>query len=171
LAKKQNLSDVELIKHPKAAKWKVGVITAEWNPEITSKLTEGCISHLNNEGVTEDNIINIDVPGTFEIPVAAKMLLQKYPGMNAIIGIGCVIKGETSHNEYINNSVATGLTQLSLVSGKPCIFGVLTPNDMQQAIDRSGGTHGNKGIEAAATAIKMIAIEEGLNKKKTTIGF
>ena len=94
---------------------------------------------------------------------------QKY---DAIICIGCVIKGETSHNEYINNSVAMGLTNLGLASGIPCIFGVLTPNDEQQAIDRAGGKYGNKGVEAAVTAIRMATLKEDLKKSvKKSIGF
>lgn len=171
MGKKQNLSDVALIKHAKASDWKIGIITARWNTEVTTNLTEGCVSHLKAEGVLDDNIIQISVPGTFEITVATKMLLQKYPSIHAIIGIGCVIKGETSHNEYINQSVASGLTQLGIISGKPCIFGVLTPNSMEQALDRSGGHHGNKGVEAASTAIQMIALKESFNEEKTTIGF
>lgn len=171
MAKKQNLSEVDLINHAKANDWTIGIITAEWNPEITGALRDGCVSHLIAEGVSEDHIKSVDVPGTFEIPAAAKMLLKKYPNMDAVIGLGCVIKGETSHNEYINQSVANGLTQLSLVSGKPCIFGVLTPNNMEQALDRAGGSHGNKGVESASTAVKMIALKASFDDKKTTIGF
>jgi len=171
MAKKTNLSDVSLINHDDAAKWVIGVITADWNPDITHSLRDGCVNHLNAEGIKEENLKLLSVPGTFEITCAAKMLLQKYPAMNAVIGIGCVIKGETSHNEYINHAVATGLTQLGLVSGKPCVFGVLTPNTHEQAVERSGGKHGNKGVEAATTAIQMIALKSSLNKTKTTIGF
>lgn len=171
MAKKTNLSEVSLINHDDAGKWVVAVITADWNPEITTALRDGCINHLSTEGMKDENIKRISVPGTFEITSAAKMLVQKYPAIDAIIGIGCVIKGETSHNEYINHAVATGLTQLGLVSGKPCVFGVLTPNTHEQALERSGGKHGNKGVEAATTAVQMIALKASLNETKTSIGF
>ena len=109
--------------------------------------------------------------GAFELPAAAKMLLSQ-KSLDAIICIGCVIKGETKHDEYISHAVANGLINLSLVSSKPIIFGVLTPNDMQQALDRSGGKHGNKGIEAAHTAIKMIHLANQIkNGDKKKIGF
>jgi 6,7-dimethyl-8-ribityllumazine synthase len=134
-------------------------------------LYEGCFETLIKHQAKEENIKTVQVPGTFELTVAAKILLQnqKY---DAIICIGCVIKGETNHNEYINNSVALGLTNLGLASGIPCIFGVLTPNDEQQAIDRAGGKYGNKGVEAAVTAIRMSALKENLKKaEKKSIGF
>jgi 6,7-dimethyl-8-ribityllumazine synthase len=121
-------------------------------------------------GADTKNIHSIWVPGTFELPVGAKMLAQTQK-LDAVICLGCVIKGETSHNEYINLSVANALQQMSIVSGKPFIFGVLTPNDMQQALDRAGGIHGNKGDEAAVTAIKMAALRKSLAEPEKKIGF
>lgn len=133
------------------------IITSEWNDDITGALSNGAIKTLKDHGVPTENIIQIDVPGTYELTLAAQKLAQ-YDNVDAIICIGCVIKGETSHNEYINHAVAQGLTDVSLKYDKPVIFGVLTPNDKQQAIDRAGGKYGNKGDEAAITAIKMLAI-------------
>lgn len=143
---------------------------SRWNTDITHSLQDACKETLIKAGIKAENIYMVEVPGTFEIPAACKILLQTY-GLDAVIGIGCVIKGETSHNEYINHAVATGLTQLSIISGKPCIFGVLTPNDMDQAMDRAGGKYGNKGVEAANAALEMIALKDQIKDPKSTIGF
>ena len=166
--KKKNLSDQEGL--PDGSKYKVGIAVSKWNPEITNSLLAAAKETLLKANVLEENITVVFVPGSFELPIAAKMLLQT-EGFDGIIALGCVIKGETSHNEYINNAVANGLTQLSLVSGKPCIFGVLTPNDMQQALDRTGGRYGNKGDEAAATLLHMIALKKSLSEPKSKIGY
>jgi 6,7-dimethyl-8-ribityllumazine synthase len=150
---------------------KVAIVTAEWNEEITFAMRDACVAELKKYGLSDDDMMSIAVPGAFELPSAAKMLLSNHK-LDAVICIGCVIKGETKHDEYISNAVASGIMTLSIVSGKPIVFGVLTPNDLQQAKDRSGGKHGNKGIEAAHTAIKMIhlALEvKKMDKKK--IGF
>lgn len=149
---------------------KIGVVVSKWNEKITYSLRDACISTLKDAGITSENIILVEVPGSFEIPIASKMLLQ-HQAFDAIVGLGCVIKGETQHDEYINTAVANGLTQLSLISSKPCIFGVLTPNTMEQALERSGGKYGNKGVEAANTALQMIALKEGLSLEKKSIGF
>jgi len=166
--KKTNLSAHGELPDGKA--YKIGIAVSRWNTEITSALLNGAKETLLESGVQEDNIKVIHVPGAFELPVASKMLLQT-EGFDGIIALGCVIKGETSHNEYINNAVANGLTQLSLVSGKPCTFGLLTPNDMQQALDRAGGKHGNKGHEAAATVLEMIALKKTLTEPSSKIGY
>jgi 6,7-dimethyl-8-ribityllumazine synthase len=169
--KKKNLSvasDAELASLQNCS---IAVITAEWNHEVTFSMRDACIEELSKYGCTGDDVLSVTVPGAFELPSAAKMLLSNKK-LDAVVCIGCVIKGETKHDEYISNAVAAGIMNLSLVSGKPVIFGVLTPNDMQQAIDRSGGKYGNKGVEAAHTAIKMInlakEIKYGDSKK---IGF
>jgi 6,7-dimethyl-8-ribityllumazine synthase len=133
-------------------------------------LYKGCYDTLLEHGTKPENIYSVDVPGTFELPVGARMLANSQK-LDALICIGCVIKGETSHNEYINNSVAMALQQLSISSSKPYIFGVLTPNDMQQALDRAGGIHGNKGVEAAVTAIKMVELKKSLTEPDKKIGF
>ncbi len=166
----KNLSDFGDKLIPDASKFSFGIVCAEWNENITKALYDGCFETLIKNGADQNNIFSIWVPGTFELPVGAKMLAQTHK-LDAVICIGCVIKGETSHNEYINLSVANALQQMSVVSGKPFIFGVLTPNNMQQALDRAGGIHGNKGDEAAVTAIKMAALKKSLSEPEKKIGF
>ncbi len=166
----KNLSDYNAETMPSAEGMRFGIVVSEWNTEITHALYEGCYDALRQHGAKEENIHTAQVPGSFELPAGAKILAGSEK-LDAVICIGCVIKGETSHNEYINHAVATGLTQLSLVSGIPFIFGVLTPNDMQQALDRAGGKHGNKGVEAAVTAIRMAALKDDLKQQKKEIGF
>ncbi len=166
----KNLSTYDEANLASGEEMKFGIVVADWNAEITHALYEGCYDTLVKHGVDPDNIHIIQVPGTFELPVGARLLIKsKTP--DAVICIGCVIKGETSHNEYINNAVAMGLTQLGLTSGIPCIFGVLTPNDEQQAKDRAGGKYGNKGVEAAVTAIRMVALDKETSERKQKIGF
>ncbi len=166
----KNLSDFGNKEIPNASGLSFGIISAEWNETITAALYKGCYETLVKHGADTKNIHSIWVPGTFELPVGAKMLAQTQK-LDAVICLGCVIKGETSHNEYINLSVANALQQMSIVSGKPFIFGVLTPNDMQQALDRAGGIHGNKGDEAAVTAIKMAVLRKSLAEPEKKIGF
>ncbi len=112
----------------------------------------------------EKDIKVLYVPGAFELTTGAQML-SSVPKFEAIICLGCVIKGETKHDEYINHAVANGLTQLSLRIKKPVIFGLLTTNNLKQAKDRAGGKHGNKGIEAALTAVRMLALKKKLKTK------
>lgn len=169
-SKDKNLSDkgLPLKKLDKAT---IGIVTSQWNENITFALREGCIATLKEYGVSEEDITQIIVPGAFELPTGAKMLLAR-KNYDAIICLGCVIKGETQHDAYINQSVAVGLMTLSVSSGKPVIFGVLTPNNLQQALERAGGVHGNKGIEAALTAVQMIQLSRDLKSlDKKTIGF
>jgi len=166
----KNLSEYDHQSLPDASNLKFGIVVSEWNKEITHALYEGCYDTLIGNGATENNIYTTQVPGAFELPVGAKMLAGRHR-LDAVICLGCVIKGETSHNDYINTAVAHGLTTLSIASGKPMIYGVLTPNDQQQAIDRSGGKHGNKGTEAAITAIRMGALKEELKSASKGIGF
>ncbi len=152
----KNLSDYDPSKVPDASEFKFGIAVAEWNSEITNALLDGCIEALKEHGVKEENIGIQHVPGSFELPTGAQILFDGF-NPHAAICLGCVIKGETSHNEYINQSVANAIQGLGLVYRKPVIFGVLTPNTLEQAQDRAGGKHGNKGVEAAITAIKMVA--------------
>jgi len=149
----------------------IHIAVSDWNEAITSKLLNGAITALPDNGVDKDTIEIIRVPGAFELPVGAKMLL-KSTNADAVICLGCVIKGDTEHDHYINQSVAHGITQLSILSGKPIIFGVLTVNANQQAEDRAGGKHGNKGVESAITAIKMVSLQKDLLQPKGgSIGF
>lgn len=166
----KNLSDYKSNEIPDAIGMSFGIVKAEWNEEITNSLFQACRETLISHGAKEENIHSINVPGTFELPVAAKMLANVYK-LDCVICLGCVIKGETSHNEYINMSVANILQQMSVTSSKPFIFGVLTPNNLEQALDRAGGKLGNKGTEAAITAIKMVFLKKSLCEPDKKIGF
>jgi 6,7-dimethyl-8-ribityllumazine synthase len=166
----QNLSQYDASTVPNAAEMTFGIVVAEWNAHITHALYEGCYDTLLKHGAKPENIHTVQVPGSFELPAGARMLHgQKNP--DAVICLGCVIKGETQHNEYINQAVAQGLVNLSLATGKAFIFGVLTPDNEQQALDRAGGKHGNKGVEAAIAAIRMAALQRDLSAPKKRIGF
>jgi 6,7-dimethyl-8-ribityllumazine synthase len=152
----KNLSDYNPAEVPSGKGKRFGVVVAEWNRHITFALLEGCVDTLRHHGVSKEDIIIKVVPGTFELPFAAKKLLTYH--VSAVICIGCVIKGETKHDEYISHSVALALQQLNVECNIPFIFGVLTPNNEEQALDRAGGKHGNKGVEAAVTALRMANI-------------
>ncbi|MCW3077982.1 MAG: 6,7-dimethyl-8-ribityllumazine synthase [Bacteroidetes bacterium] len=143
---------------PKASEYSFGIVWAEWNEEITGALREGAYKTLLSNGVKPENILIKAVPGSFELTLGAQWLAEKTE-VDAIICLGCVIQGETRHFDFICNAVAQGITDLNREYNMPVIFGVLTPENQQQAIDRAGGKHGNKGDEAAITAIKMVALE------------
>lgn len=134
---------------------KFAVIVSEWNNEITDSLYAGALDTLLKHGVKKENVILKHVPGSFELSLASQWMAQK-EDIDAVICLGCVIQGETKHFDYICEAIAQGLTNVSLKYNKPVIFGVLTTNNHQQALDRAGGKHGNKGDEAAMTAIKML---------------
>jgi len=153
----QNLSNYDVEKVPSGKGKKVGIAVSEWNKQITFSLLKACVETLLEFEVDIQDIDIRFVPGTFELPYAAKQLATK--GQDAVICIGCVIKGETDHDVYINSSVAHALQQLNLQYNMPFIFGVLTPNTEVQALDRAGGKHGNKGTEAAITALKMMNLK------------
>lgn len=136
---------------------KFGIVVSEWNEMITAPLAQGALDTLLNHGANPDNLIIRYVPGSFELPSGGQYLLESFD-IDAVILIGCVIQGETRHFEFICQAVAQGCMELGLKYSKPSIFGVLTTDNLQQAIDRSGGVHGNKGTEAALTAIRMVAL-------------
>jgi 6,7-dimethyl-8-ribityllumazine synthase len=140
-----------------------GVVVADWNSEVTHPLLDGAVKTLKRHGVTADNIIVRHVPGTFELTLGAQWMAE-YEDLDGVICLGCVIQGETPHFTYICQGVTQGITQLNLDYNIPFIFGVLTTLDLRQALDRAGGKHGNKGDEAAVTAIKMAALQ-GLMEK------
>ena len=152
----KNLSIFSTNNLPDISQKRFAIIVAEWNEEVTEALAQGAKKTLLEYGATEENIVRANVPGSYELTFAAQKMAQK-ADIDAVICIGCVIQGETKHNDYINHAVAQGLTNVSLKYYKPVIFGVLTPNTEQQALDRAGGVHGNKGDEAAITAVKMLA--------------
>ncbi|WP_116108992.1 6,7-dimethyl-8-ribityllumazine synthase [Lewinella sp. IMCC34191] len=166
----KNLSSYDESSLPDAAPMRFGIVVADWNADITHALYAGCFETLQKHGATEDKIHTVQVPGTFELPAAARMLAGREK-LDAVICLGCVIKGETKHDEYINNAVSQGLVNLSIATGQPFIFGVLTPNSQEQALDRAGGKHGNKGVEAAVTAIRMAELYRSSKEGKKSIGF
>ncbi|WP_221389600.1 6,7-dimethyl-8-ribityllumazine synthase [Dyadobacter sp. NIV53] len=147
---------------PDISKKKFAILVAEWNSEVTEKLFDGAYQTLLQYGASAENIERGNVPGSFELTLGAHWFAQRYD-IDAVIALGVVIQGETKHNDYINHAVAQGITNVSIQHSKPVIFGVLTPNTMEQALDRAGGVHGNKGDEAAMTAIKMIGLKETIN--------
>lgn len=136
------------------SKVKVGIVTARFNSDITSKLEEGALRTLKSLGVIDKNIRIASVPGAVEITVAARALLKS--GSDAVIALGCVIRGETTHYESVIHVVDTGCTHLQLEFGRPVVFGVLTTETLEQALDRIGGHHGHKGEEAAEAAVEMV---------------
>lgn len=169
-SKDQNLSIKADVKIFDASKMKIGIVVAEWNEDITFSLRDGAIETLKANGIIEGNLDISYVPGAFELPLGARIMLQS-KSYDGIICLGCVIKGDTKHDEYICSATASGIMQLGLTSGKPVIFGVLTPNTLAQAEERAGGIHGNKGVEAATTAMDMINLSKNLKSSKTGIGF
>lgn len=136
---------------------KFGLVVSEWNDEITHALMCGALETLLKYGAKKENIIMRSVPGSFELTLGAQALAQDQH-IDAVLCLGCVIQGETPHFDFICNAVAQGITSLNLKFHKPVVFGILTTHTLQQAIDRSGGKHGNKGDEAAMTGIKMLNI-------------
>jgi 6,7-dimethyl-8-ribityllumazine synthase len=143
---------------PDAGKMRFGIVVSDWNKEVTWSLLEGAVNTLRKHGTTEQNIIIRHVPGSFELTLGAQFLAE-YDDLDAVICLGCVIQGETPHFSYICQGVTQGITQLNLEYNIPFIFGVLTTDTHQQAADRAGGKLGNKGDEAAVTAIKMAALQ------------
>ena len=135
--------------------FKCAVFTADWNSQVTYALRDGALEVLREAGVPEKNLFCRSVPGTVELVNAAAMAMRNMPGLRAVIIIGCVIRGDTPHFDYVCRIVADGAAQLNLRGEAPVIFGVLTVENLQQALDRAGGVLGNKGSEAAVAAIQM----------------
>ena len=153
----KNLSDFTTAHLPDVSNKTFAIVVSEWNTEVTHALYTGTFDTLLKYGVKEENILSVLVPGSFELSLGAQKMAQK-PNIDAVICLGCVIQGETRHFDFICQAVADGITNVSLKFDKPVIFGVLTPNTQEQAMDRAGGKHGNKGDEAAITAIKMLGL-------------
>lgn len=166
----KNLSSFEGGDIPNAQTFKFGIVFSEWNYEITNALKEGAIKTLLDNGAKQENLIIKSVPGSFELTLGAQYMAEMTE-VDAIICLGCVIQGETRHFDFICDAVANGITNLNIKYNMPFIFGVLTPNNQQQAMDRAGGKHGNKGDEAAVTAIKMLALKKSFESEKGPIGF
>lgn len=158
----KNLSQIEGAEVGSAKAFKFGIVYSEWNYEITNALKEGALKTLMAHGALTENIVIKTVPGSFELTLGAQYMAE-LSDVDAIICLGCVIQGETKHFDFICDAVAKGITDLNIKYNKPFIFGVLTPNNQQQAIDRAGGKHGNKGDEAAITAIKMLSLRNSFH--------
>jgi 6,7-dimethyl-8-ribityllumazine synthase len=150
----KNLSDYDSKSVPDASELSVGIVVAEWNREINDALLKGAVSTLQKHGVSPSDIFIDYVPGAFELPFGCRILAENYE-VDVVIAFGTVIQGETPHFSYICQGVTYGLTELNLSYEIPFVFGVLTTDTLEQAQDRAGGKHGNKGVEAAVTAIKM----------------
>lgn len=149
---------------------KVAIIVSKWNPKITEALYQGAFAVLTEAGVDPQNISRYDVPGSFELPSGAAIAISSHRHLDGVICLGCIIQGETRHFEFIAQAVASGVMQLGLVSQKPVIFGVLTPDNQAQAEDRTGGAHGHKGEESAIALLEMIDLKN-LEKSRGKIGF
>ena len=150
----RNLSDYDFSKVPDASNMCFGIVVSEWNPEITGALLEGAVNTLEKHGTLPENIHVKTDPGSFELIYGAHQMCL-HGGYDAVIILGCVIRGETPHFDYICEGVTYGIARLNAKSEIPVIYGLLTTNDLQQAKDRAGGRHGNKGDECAVVAIKM----------------
>ena len=151
-----NLNNIDLSKIPDATNLKFGIAISKWNKEITDNLLNGCVDLLKSKGVLDENIIISHVPGSFELIYASKKL--QLQDVNSVIAIGNIIRGETMHFDFICNATSIGIKDLNISGKCPVIFCVLTDDNMQQSIDRSGGKYGNKGSEAAIAAIEMALI-------------
>lgn len=153
-----NLSAFDKEEVPSGKDFAIALVVAEWNKQITENLYLGAKEALISCGVQEANITRTNVPGSFELVFGAKKALEKK--VDAVIVIGSVIQGETKHFDFVCQGVTQGIVSLNLTSDRPVVFCVLTDNTLQQALDRSGGQHGNKGVEAAVTALKMIELSK-----------
>ena len=154
-----NLSNYDKATIPNAKNFRFGIVVSEWNPDITNNLYLGAKQALLENGASEKNIIKWDVPGSFELIFGCKKIIESQK-VDAIIAIGNVIQGETKHFDFVCDGVTQGIKDLNIKYDIPVIFCVLTDNTKQQSLDRSGGKHGNKGIESAIAAIKMAALRE-----------
>lgn len=159
----KNLSHYDINTIPNAENMRFGIVVSEWNEKITNGLLEGALTALKENGAKEDNIIVQFVPGSFELPLGAQQLLE-YKKVDGVVCLGSVIQGETKHFDFVCTGTTQGIMDVSLKYNKPVIFGLLTDNTMQQAIDRSGGKYGNKGIDCALACIKMIDSKNELTK-------
>lgn len=165
-----NLSKIEKFTLTNTDKIKIGIVVASWNNKITDRLTEGVLNTLKQNGILESNIETHYVPGTFELPLGAQYLLDKN-AVDGVICVGCVIQGETKHFDYVCQGATNGIMSIGLRYNKPVTFCVLTDENEQQSIDRSGGKHGNKGIECAVSCLKMIELKKEITAPDQKIGF
>ena len=159
----KNLSHYDINTIPNAANMRFGIVVSAWNEKITKGLLEGALTALKESGANEDNIIVQFVPGSFELPLGAQHLFEA-KNVDGVICLGSVVQGETKHFDFVCHGTTQGIMDVSLKYDRPVIFGLLTDNTMQQAIDRSGGKYGNKGVDCALACIKMINAKKQLIK-------
>ncbi len=158
--KNKDLSAYDKTLIPNAKDFRFGIVVSEWNHQITEGMFQGAFDALIDCGAGKENIVRWNVPGSFELIYGSKRMAESYDMLDAIIAIGSVIQGETKHFDYVCEAVSQGIKDLNVQGRIPVIFCVLTDNTTQQAIDRSGGKHGNKGTEAAIAAIKMAQLKK-----------
>ncbi len=156
----KNLSVYDKATIPNAKNFRFGIVVSEWNPKITEGLFQGAFDALLDCGAIKENIVRWNVPGSFELVYGCKRIGKTYEMLDAIIAIGSVIQGETKHFDFVCHATSQGIKDLNLLGTIPVVFCVLTDNTLQQALDRSGGKHGNKGTEAAIAAIKMAQLKK-----------
>ncbi|TKG92849.1 6,7-dimethyl-8-ribityllumazine synthase [Puteibacter caeruleilacunae] len=159
----KDLSAYDLNSVPSAEKMKFGIVVSEWNYEVTGAMARGAVDTLKKHGALDENIQVKHVPGSFELTLGGQYFAE-YTDVDAVICLGCVIQGDTKHFDFVCHGVTKGITDLNMTYNLPFIFGVLTTNNQQQAEDRAGGKLGNKGDEAAVTAIKMVALQNEMDK-------
>ena len=158
-----NLSEYDFNSVPDASMMRFGIVVSEWNSNITGALLEGAVTTLKKHGAKEENILVQTVPGSFELTFGASQMI-KSGKVDAVIAIGCVVRGDTPHFDYVCQGTTQGIAHLNATCGIPVIFGLITTNTMEQAEDRAGGKLGNKGDEGAITAIKMVHFKQILNE-------
>ena len=156
-----NLSDYDVNSVPDASDMRFGIVVSEWNSHITGALLEGAVTTLKKHGVKEENILIQTVPGSFELTFGSAQMI-KSGKVDAVIAIGCVVRGDTPHFDYVCAGTTQGIAHLNATSNVPVIYGLITTNNMEQAEDRAGGKLGNKGDEGAITAIKMVDFKRKL---------
>ena len=155
-----NLSNYDKTTIPNAKDFRFGIVVSEWNDDITENLFQGAFDVWIENGVLKENIVRWNVPGSFELIYGCKKMQESFEMLDAIVAVGNVIQGETKHFDFVCEGVTQGIKDLNIQSDIPVIFCVLTDNEKQQSIDRSGGKHGNKGAEAAVAAIKMAQLRK-----------
>jgi 6,7-dimethyl-8-ribityllumazine synthase len=163
----KNLSEYDRTSVPDGTGMKFGIVVSEWNYEVTGTLANGAVETLKKHGVLDENILIKHVPGSFELTLGGQFFAE-YTDVDAVILLGCVIQGETRHFDFICQGVAKGATDLNIKYNLPVIFGVLTTANQQQALDRAGGKLGNKGDEAAVTALKMAVLQNNFENETET---
>ena len=162
-----NLSEYDKHNLPNGAHFRVGIVVSKWNESVTAGLLEGTLEVLQAAGVPENQFFIHHVPGAFELPLACQWMLESSPEVDAVIAIGSVIRGETAHFDFVCKAAADGILRAGMDSGKPAIFCVLTDDNHEQSLARSGGKMGNKGVEAAVACLEMLTIKNRISSSRS----